>query len=91
MKNDKRTEYLTRDTILKLLSNEENACVSNAESEVRLADGDEYVDLEALDLGVQHAHGQTAAMGHVLPKRQVHRDTWTKILAQLHANPNATA
>ena len=55
MKNDERTAYVTRDTILKLLSDDEVAKVSTAETASRLADGDEYLDLEHLDKGVRRA------------------------------------
>jgi hypothetical protein len=55
MNNDIRKEYVTRDTILRLLSDDEIARVSTAETAAGLADGDEYVDLDAPDRGVQRA------------------------------------
>jgi hypothetical protein len=85
MTNDKRAEYVTRDSILKLLSNDEVAKVSTAETAARLDDGDEYLDLEQLDKGVQRAGGTATPMGRVLPKKSVHADTWNKILAKLTA------
>ena len=85
MKNDERAAYVTRDTILKMLSDDEMARVSTAETAPKLADGDEYLDLEHLDLGVQRAGGAATPMGHVLPRHAVHANTWTKILAQLAA------
>jgi hypothetical protein len=45
MKNEKRTEYLTRAGLMKLLSDDEAARVSMAETAARLGDGEEYVDL----------------------------------------------
>lgn len=87
MTNDKRTEYLTRDSVLKLLSDEEVARVSTSETAARLADGDEYLDLEQLDKGVRRAFG--TPMGHVLPRKAVHQNTWSKILTQLAAAPAA--
>ena len=57
MKADKRTEYITRDTILRLLSDDDIARVSTAETAASLAEGDEYVDLEAPDRGVQRVLG----------------------------------
>ena len=87
MTNEKRTEYLTRDSILKLLSDEEVARVSNAEAGARLLDGDEYLDLEQLDKGVRRALG--TSMGRVLPRKAVQESTWSKILTQLAATAPA--
>ena len=89
MDNVKRAEYETRDSILNLLSDHEVACVSTSETAARLSDGDEYLDLEQLDQGVRSARGTTTPMGRVLPRRAVHKETWSKILAQL-AMPIAT-
>jgi len=85
MKNDPRTDYETRDSIMKLLSDDEVASVSTAETAARLSDGDEYVDLEQLAEGVQRAHGAATHMGGVLPRKAVHEKTWSKILTQLQA------
>jgi hypothetical protein len=90
MKNDAQTEYIMRDSILKLLSDEEVASVSTAESAARLSDGDEYLDLEQLDHGVRRAQGTATPMGHVLPRKAVHENTWSKILTQLAARGIAT-
>jgi hypothetical protein len=75
-----RTELLTRETILKLLSDDEVSKVSTAEAGIHLADGEEYLDLERLEAGVL-----TATMGSVLPRKAVHEATWTRILQQLSA------
>ena len=83
LKNDKRTEYTTRDNILKLLSDDEVARVSTAETAASLSDGDEYLDLEQLEQGVQRARRTATPMGRVLPRKVVHADTWSKILTQL--------
>jgi hypothetical protein len=85
MKIDERAAYATRDSILKLLSDEEVARVSTAETATRLSDGDEYLDLEHLDQGVRRAGGTVAPMGRVLPRNAVHTNTWSKILTQLAA------
>jgi len=85
MKSDKRTEYVMRDIILKLLSDDEIARVSTAETAPRLADGDEYLDLEQIEQGVQRAGGAPTPMGRVLPRKAVHENTWKKILAHLNA------
>jgi hypothetical protein len=78
----KQADYVRRDAILKLLSEDENQRVSMAETAPRLAKGEEYIDLERLDLGVQLAH-RAIEMGHVLPRAAVHDNTWTAILKYL--------
>jgi hypothetical protein len=83
MKNDKRTEYVTRDSILKLLSSEEIASVSTAETAEVLANGEEYLDLEYLSRGIQHAHGRGVPMQQILSRKAVHENTWAKIVTQL--------
>lgn len=85
--NEKRNEYVIRDAIQKLLSDDEIARVSAAETEARLMDGDEYVDLTQPHEGVRKALGAaTAAMGHVLPRKAVHEKTWHEIVMLLSAN-----
>ena len=84
MKDPKLAQQSARNEVLKLLSDEEIARVSNAEGTNGLAEGQEYVDLEHLDRGAQRAKAQmTIAMGHILPRRAVSDATWTKILAHL--------
>ena len=83
MKSDMRTENIARESVLKLLSDDEVASVSTAETATRLVDGEEYLDLEQLERGVQQAAKSAAAMGRVLPRRAVHKDTWSKILTLL--------
>jgi hypothetical protein len=87
MKADNRTTYVTRETILQLLSDDEVATVSTAETAPRLSAGDEYVDLEHLDDGVRRAGGAIAPMGRLLPRKAVHDRTWAKILTNLPAPP----
>jgi hypothetical protein len=84
MKTDKEGQYVTRDSILKLLTDDELASVSTAEGAARIADGDEYLDLDQLDQGVLRGRGvNTVPMGRVLTKKAVHANTWAAILAQL--------
>ena len=84
MKDPKLAQQSARNEVLKLLSDEEIARVSNTEGTNGLAEGQEYVDLEHLDQGAQRAKAQmTIAMGHILPRRAVSDATWTKILAHL--------
>ena len=86
MTDPKRAEHVARETILKLLSNEEIARVSTAEGASRLTDGEEYLDLEHLDQGIQRAQDATKVkMGHILSRSAVRDETWRKIRAQLAA------
>jgi hypothetical protein len=80
----RRAEHVTRDAILALLSDEEIAKVSTAETAAGLREGGEYLDLEHLDRGVQRASAATkGTMVHALPRAAVRDETWTKILARL--------
>ena len=76
--------YITREAILKLLSDEETARVSSAEAAFRI-DGSEYLDLENLDRGVQNVYAvaHKITMANALPRSAVCDETWAKILAQL--------
>jgi hypothetical protein len=79
-----RAEFVTRDKLLKLLSDAEIAKVSNAETATGLAEGSEYLDLEHLDKGVQRSHaGTKITIGNALPRSAVSPDTWGKLLAEL--------
>ena len=84
MKTNKN-DYLTRDKILKLLSDDEVSAVSTAETAAALSAGDEFIDLENIDLGVQQGPRSHTPMGRVLPKKSVQLGTWQKIVAQLPA------
>lgn len=84
MSEPTRAEFVTRDTIMKLLSNEEIAKISSAEAASGLTEGAEYLDLQHLDLGVQRSHALTkVAIGHVLPKGAVSEKTWSTVVAEL--------
>ncbi|MEP7010290.1 MAG: hypothetical protein ABJC13_08230 [Acidobacteriota bacterium] len=82
---DLKAAYITREAILKLLSDDEVASVSTAETAASLAYGEEYLDLENLDQGVQSANDDTGSLGNVLTRKAVHADTWDKIVKQLSA------
>ena len=85
MNTDSKTEHVTRENILMLLSDDEVASVSTAETMVRPLDGEEYLDLEDLEQGVRSAIGTTPQMGRLLLRRAVHQNTWEKIQKQLAA------
>jgi len=91
MTNKRETSYVVRDKLLGLLSDAEIALVSTAETAPRLSHGDDYVDLEDLGRGVQKATGTTVSTGRLLPKKAVHEDTWTKVVAELGAFHAASA
>lgn len=83
MTNDKRRVYIARDQILNLLSESELRKVSMAEGAPRPAEGHEFLDLGALEVGVQRAAQATTPIGRMLPRSAVQEATWTKILAVL--------
>jgi hypothetical protein len=84
MATSERAEYVTRETIMKLLSDEEIAKVSMAETASALQDGSQYLDLEHLDQGVQRATtGTNVGVGHALPRSAVSNATWGKIVGLL--------
>jgi hypothetical protein len=81
----KRTasEHTERERILAMLSDEENARVSDAEADFRLTNGDEYIELDHLDRGLQRARGIVGSLGTIIPRKSVHTDTWKRIVASL--------
>jgi hypothetical protein len=85
MKNEKNQDYLTREKILMLLTDDEVTTVATAETATRLADGEEFIDLENFGRGVQLAPQTATPMGRVLPRKSVPTGTWSKIVAQLPA------
>jgi hypothetical protein len=91
MNHDQKLAYTIRNNVLKLLSEEEVARVSTAESAAALVAGDEYLDLEQLEQGVLRAPGPSTPMGRVLPRKAVGDPTWRQILTQLgESNPATT-
>ena len=86
MSTDPKAEFTTRQAILKLLSDDEIASVSTAESAASLAHGEEFIDLENLDHGVRSVDGENSLLGNVLPRKAVQEETWSKIVEQLAAS-----
>ena len=73
-----------RDSMLRLLSTDEVARLSDVETVPCLAIGDEYLDLERLEQGVQTVHATSRlGIGRALPRSGVDAATWTKLLAHL--------
>lgn len=86
----KKSEYVIRDSIMKLLSDEEVARVSTTEAGTPLSDGEEYLDLEHCESGMHSAKAMTAPMGRILSKNSVREKTWNAILAILASASAAT-
>ena len=84
MKHREETDHEIPDQVLKLLSDEEIARVRTAtRGELRLADGDEYIDLAATHNGVRSVHRSLqVTVGHVLSRKAVSAATWAKISSQ---------
>ena len=77
--------YITRDAVLKLLSDDEIARIATLESAEQLAAGEEYVDLARPERGVLRAEAESSLdMSHVLPRSAVGDETWSKILREVH-------
>ena len=85
MTETKQTEILTREQVSALLSEGETASVSSAATSTHLRRGDEYLDLEHLEKGVQRADGAVTGLAQMLPRKAIHEDTWRRILRQLKA------
>lgn len=91
MNTTTKTEHMTRENIMRLLSDDEVASVCTAETKVRPLEGEEYLDLDNLAQGVRSALGTSPNMSRLLLRRSVHGQTWNKILKQLAALPAAPA
>jgi hypothetical protein len=80
MKNPEKTDRVTREQVLELLSTDEVTRMITREAIPRLADGDEYIDLAAPENGVRSVHGALQlTMGQVLSRKAVSAETWAKI------------
>ena len=82
--NTMKSENMTREAILKLLSDDEVARVSTMEAGPPLPIGAEYVDLEHPNMGVRRAQGEASLrMSDVLPRSAVLDATWSKICKRI--------
>ena len=91
MKTDKLQEYVIRQEVMKLLSEEEVAKVNLAETTACLREGQEYLDLERTVQGVRWASRASVPTGRVLPRDAVPASTWGKILVLVNQAPYADA
>jgi len=90
MKHNKRHVSMTRETVMKLLSDQEVTKMRFAGTTTKMADGEEYLDLDQLVHGVQHAKGSGMLMGSFLPRKLLGADTWSRILKHLNVEALAT-
>ena len=88
MSQNLQNAYTLRDSIMNALSDEEISRVSNAESVVQLANGEEYLDLAELEQGVRKSIGVNLNLNNAITRKAVHQDTWNTIVSLL-AGPNA--
>ncbi len=84
-----RSDYVTREELLKLLSDDEVARVHAAQP-VALEPGDQYVELDRLNHGVRKARRKAPSLTGVLLRKSVQEATWRKIVDRLKA-PRAAA
>jgi hypothetical protein len=76
-------DIATRDAILDLLSDTEVASVTTSSTTRDLHAGDEFIDLEHVELGVRRASGVAPPPGYVLPRCAVSDETWHLVISQL--------
>jgi len=77
--------YQRRHAVLELLSDEEVARVSTAETATQLAKGEEYIDLAHPERGALRASTSTPAIvAQVLPRSAVSEQTWAKLVLAVH-------
>lgn len=50
-----------------------------------LVEGDEYLDLAAIEKGVQLIDGVAVSMGSVIPRKAILERTWREILQRIDA------
>lgn len=72
-----------RDDVLMLLWSDQIASTSRGSIPARLARGDEYIDLQHLERGVQHAINSEAPMGGILARKAVQPETWEQLAAMI--------
>jgi hypothetical protein len=79
----KGSRYVTRDAVLKLLTDEEIARVATLEDAESLRVGEEYLDLLHVERGVLRVElGSPPDMGHVLPRSALSDESWARLLTE---------
>jgi hypothetical protein len=74
-----------RAMVLQLLAEGENIDFSEGGPPKALANGDQYLDLEQLHLGVQRARAGVVLGAHALARKSIHEDTWRRLVRRLAA------
>jgi hypothetical protein len=75
-----------KNSIVSLLSDAEIGKVSMAETKKNLAEGDQFVDLDNLDAGVQIAKaGGALVIDDIIPRSAIGPETWDRIVQRLKA------
>lgn len=72
-----------RDEVLMLLWSDQIASTSRGSIPARLARGEEYIDLQRLERGVQRAINSEAPMGGVLARKAVQPETWQQLIGMI--------
>lgn len=81
---------VTREAILNLLTDAEVANVSRDEGQPRLGRGDEFVDLERIDLGIQKSQfSPLVELDTAVARGAVSDATWAKIVKAVAAGASA--
>ena len=90
MNHTRQSDSEMRDSVLRLLSEDEVARVSAEGGVARLADGDEYIDMATPENGVRCVHGALQrTMGQVLPRSTVSVETWGAFVRLRKTGSNA--
>jgi hypothetical protein len=87
MNKSRPNEYVTRNTLMNLLSDDEIARVSDVETSSCLDQGEEYIDLEQPNQGVRRYGEHAVSMAAVLPRKSITEGTWMRILSLLELAP----
>lgn len=83
MKTKKEYDFISRESLLKILSDDEASRLRMNEPATQLGDGDEFIDLMEIERGVQRA-GEVNPKD-VLPRKALHENTWRKIVTNVNA------
>jgi hypothetical protein len=85
MHNRERQRPAIDTTLIALLSEEEFAKVNTPQAAASVSDGDEYLDLEQLERGVQRGPVAPRPICRLLPRNAVCENTWAEIIGWLRA------
>jgi hypothetical protein len=80
----RQPESVTRETILRILSDEEAASVGSETTSTQIEDGDEFIDLGEIEKGVQRSVG-SHRQKNLLLRKAIHENTWRKVTTDLAA------